>query len=882
MKMKWIMVGILIILPFLVYLNCLHNDFVFDDIPLISQNQGIKGLNKLPFIFGLKEKIGSYRPVRMASYALDYFINQHLWSRLKGLVGRYDGYDEGLNPFGYHFSNLVYHIITVLLVFLVVNALTANSLVAFLAALLFSVHPVHTESVAYISGRRDILSTLFYLLGFYFFIRYRASSKWKYSVLFLLCYLLALGSKEMAVTLPLLCFCYDIVRYLQVDIAERRPSSFKSIFRALKKVVITYRYFYLMFFIAAVGFTYYKVWVKSPSQRHSFYGENIYLHFLTVFKVIIHYLKLMFYPINLTADYSYNGFPLVSSPFEPATFATVLILVFILYGLGRLFTTFPLLSFGVIWWFLTILPVCHIFPHHELLAEHYLYLPSVGFFLCVALIITRGVEISKWRVVTSLSLCAVVALFSVRTVYRNQDWKNGTTLWEKTVKVVPRCVRAQNNLGVWYYKQGRYQEAMERHQVALGLNPDSADSYNNLGNVYLAIDLYKEAEDNYKRAIQIEPDYEKAYSNLGMVYIKEGRYKDASKKFSEALKLNKRFAYTHFGLGVLLIKYGNRSSRFNRPLINSAAKSFKKAIRLNPWFAEAHNNLGSIYHAQGKLQEAMQEFMLAVRLKPDLLEAHRNLAELYGIMGKKDKALEHYVRVFELSPESGETHYRLGVLYRDQTDYGKALAEFEKALALQFDYAEIHNELGIVYKAQGKYRQAVSEYKKALALSPGYVESYYNLALAYQSQGMDDEALECYQRAIKLKPDFSQALNNMGSLCARRGNYKKAINLFKKVIKINPDWALAHNNLGNVYRERGHYLEAIKEYEIATSLDSSYSDPQFNLAQVYLKDLKEVEKALYYYKKSIAVNPNHSRVAALKKKVASLENMIHQPLAHTE
>ena len=132
MKMKWVMVGILVFLPFLAYLNCLHNDFVYDDFRLVSQNRGIKGLHNLPRILGIKKKTGAYRPVRMASYALDYSINQHLWSQLKGLVGRYDGYDQGLNPFGYRFSNLVYHIITVLLVFLVVNALTGNNLVAFL------------------------------------------------------------------------------------------------------------------------------------------------------------------------------------------------------------------------------------------------------------------------------------------------------------------------------------------------------------------------------------------------------------------------------------------------------------------------------------------------------------------------------------------------------------------------------------------------------------------------------------------------------------------------------------------------------------------------------------------------------------------------------
>jgi len=877
MKMKWVMVGILVLLPFLVYLNCLHNDFVYDDFHLVSQNRGIKSLHNLPRVLGFKKKVGSYRPVRMASYALDYFIDQHLWSHFKSLAGSYDGYDKGLNPFGYHFSNLAYHIITLLLVFLVVNALTENSLVAFLAALLFSIHPVHTESVAYISGRRDILSALFYLLGFYFFIKYRTSSKWLYGALFGLSYLFALGSKEMAVTLPLICFCYDMVRYLQVDSAESKPNSFKNIFRAFKEVVVGYRYFYLMFLIAAACFTYYKVWIRSPSQRHSFYGENISLHFLTVAKVMVHYLKLMFFPLNLTADYSYNGFPLASSFFEPATFAAILILIFIFYGLWRLLNSFPLLSFGGLWWFLTLLPVCQIFPHHELMAEHYLYLPSVGFFLCVALVVTKGLEAGRWRKITCSSLCIVIIIFSLRTVYRNRDWKDAITLWEKTVKIVPRCVRAQNNLGVWYYKQGRYQKAKERHRIALGLNPDAVDSYNNLGNVYLALGLHREAEEHYKSAIQIEPDYEKAYSNLGMVYIKEKRYDEAEVQFRKAIRLNSRFANPYYGLA--LINIHTRDS-FEHPeyALYGAMMRLRRSIRYNHEFAEAHSNLGSIYIMEGRYDKAEQELITAIRLKPDLLEAHKNLAELYEIMGIKEKAIEAYARALKLSPESGEARYRLGILYRNGADYEKALAEFEKALALKFDCAEIHNEMGIVYRAQGDYRSAVSEYKKALSFSPDYVEACFNLALAYQSMGMGDEALKYYQEAIVLKPDFCQALNNMGGIYARKGNYEKAIKLFKKVVEIDPDHILAHNNLGNVYRGRGRHMEAIKEYKKAANLDSSYSDPHFNLAQMYLKDLNEIEKALYHYKKSIAIDPEHPRVAALKRKVESLEKMLHPPL----
>ena len=893
---RWYMMGILVLLPLLVYLNCLHNDFVYDDLHLVSHNQGIKGIQKVPSIFSLK-KLGSYRPVRMASYALDYSLNQQLWRHLEGMSGKDEGYEWGLNPFGYHFSNLLYHIITVLLVFLVINTLTGDHRVAFLVSVLFSIHPVHTESVAYISGRRDILSTLFYLIGFYSFMRWRTSLKWRYSVMCGVSYLLALGSKEMAVTLPLLCFCFDVVRYLQVESGEKGSSTLKRVLRVLKKVVVSHKYFYLMFFVAAAFATYYKVWIKSPSVRHSFYGEHIGLHVLTMAKVMVHYLTLMLFPINLVADYSYRGFPLASSLFEPSALMALLILVFIFYFFWRLLNSSPLLSFGIMWWWVTLLPVCQIFPHHELMAEHYLYLPSIGFLLVMALLVVEGIERGRWKQFVYSSLCIVIVLFSVRAVYRNGEWKDATTLWEETVKIVPHCVRAQNNLGVCYYTQGRYQEAKEKHQLALRVSPDHVDSYNNLGNACLALRLDKEAEEYYTRALELDPSYEKAHSNLGMVCIKKGRYQEALAHLTEATRLNPRFAYPYYGKGLLMLLLKNISKDSDSIQLNDAFKGsygiflkdvlknpdailwwaldqFKKAISYNPGFAEAYSNLASVYILRGQYEEAERALLTAIRLKPGLVEAHKNLIELYEIVGKKDKAAEARVNMLALAPESGENFYRMGVLYRSQGDYARALTAFRKALVLQYESAEIHNELGIVHRAQGDYKSAVSEYRKALSLLPEYAEAHYNLALTYQSMGIVDEALLHYQRALALKPQFPQALINMGSLYARKKDYEKAITLFKKVVELEPSSALAHNNLGNVYREKGNYREAIKEYETAAGVDATYSDPDFNLGQLYLKDLKETARALYHYKRSMAITPHHPRVAALKKEVENLEKVV--------
>ncbi|MCK5421977.1 MAG: glycosyltransferase family 39 protein, partial [Deltaproteobacteria bacterium] len=246
---KWTIfyLACLILLPSVIYINSLHNQFVFDDIPLILDNPSIRSLEKIPLrIASGIDKI-PYRPLRSITYAVDYQFS-------------------GLNPLGYHISNIILHILTSLLIYLTISALSGNSRIAFFAALLFAVHPVHTDSVAYISGRRDILSTLFYILGFYLFLESRKKKKSKLLILSLAAYLLAIASKEMAVTLPAIFFAYDLISSLpdEGSLANRLSNAFK-------KIISSYKIFYLTFLVPAILFTCYKVLLKSPSNKEGFY-----------------------------------------------------------------------------------------------------------------------------------------------------------------------------------------------------------------------------------------------------------------------------------------------------------------------------------------------------------------------------------------------------------------------------------------------------------------------------------------------------------------------------------------------------------------------------------------------------------------------------------
>ena len=633
---KWycLLAGVLA-LSLVCYLNSLTNQFVFDDITILRKNPTIRGIENIPSLLGLGTYGVSYRPLRMVSYALDYTLNETLWRN----VGGYSGKERGLNPFGYHLSNCVYHLVTSFLVFLVIYRLVASSRVAFLAASLFALHPVHTDSVTYISGRRDILFTLFYLLGFYFFLCYRVSKKLKLIIAFFLAYCLSLGSKEMGVTLPAIFLCYELVDNYSGKGNTINLNYFKELFLTFKRVIVQSKYLYSLVFLGTLAYSYYKVFIYSPSYRKSYYGESMLTTFLTVGKIVVHYVKLLLYPITLNADYYYNAFPLSPSLFDPATLFSFLLLGAMGYGVLRALVTHKMLAFGGMWFSITLLPVCHIFPHHELLAEHYLYLPSVGFCLIAALLMNSLLESKRYKNATYTSCVVLVLLFSLRIVDRNKDWKDGGTLWEKTVKTVPQCARAHSNLGLVYFEKGRVDEAIAEYTRAVAIKPDFPQAYDNLGIAYAKKGMFDEAIVEYKKAITLKAFYPEAYTNLGNAYGRKGRIDEAIAMYKIALVMKPSYALAHSNLGIAYAKKG---------MLDESIAEHRKALAIEPTLIEARTNLAVVYHQKGDLDQAIVTYTQALALDPRLAWVHSNLAAAYLKKEQYKLAITHCDRAIEL------------------------------------------------------------------------------------------------------------------------------------------------------------------------------------------------------------------------------------------
>ena len=554
-----------------VYYNSLHNEFLFDDLQTIVEQKSAGGPGEFAQLQALLRGRAAYRPIRSASYAFDYALS-------------------GLDPWGYHLSNVAYHTLSATLVFLIARTLFNQTGLALFTAILFAVHPVQTEAVTYLSGRRDVLSGLFVLLGFYIFLRYRQTGRAGYLGGVLLLYPLAFFSKESGIILPLLCFSYDVISRIQVKGRGGGLPPFREIWACAWSAVREARLLYLPLIVLAGGLAFYVLFLVRGTWVRTYYGGSLWFTGLTMARVFLQYIKLLIFPLTLNADYSYNAFPVTTSWADANALLAVLILVALGCGLLSILQSRPLVAFGGAWFFVALLPVSQIIPHHEMMAEHFLYIPSVGFFLMVAALFDPLVD--RPRVAPMLYAAGVVALLllSLRTVWRNADWRDELTLWGKTVQVAPQAARARNNLGAAYLRRGELTRAEAELEAAVQIKPDFAVAHGNLGKIFLDRDGLERAERELQTALRLKEDEVIPRLWLGAVYVRKGQMAEAEQQFRAALASPPYDAYAYNNLGVLFAKGGR---------VKEAESAFREALRRMPDLAEARQNLARLHRLQG-------------------------------------------------------------------------------------------------------------------------------------------------------------------------------------------------------------------------------------------------------------------------------------------
>jgi hypothetical protein len=522
------------------YSNILSGEFVFDDYLLVVSNPALPKVAARPWLAIFPSILG-YRPFRTLSYVLDYRL-------------------AGMTPWVFHVSNILYHWITACLVFLVTLRLTKDvdspSLgnedalavrgwrTAFFVACIWALHPVQTDSVSYIAGRRDVIGGLCLFLAFWAYLRFREAQPdniWRSGWLLLSCGVYGLGilSKESVLVLPALCWFYDVFREGFWESLRRRWGL----------------YFFVLLCGVAVLWYFAGAMLLKTVLNSSWHGGSLQGNFATVARIWTHYLSVLIFPRTLQADYSYDAFPVSHSFFEPEVLAALSILGIVASVACLLGRRRPLIGYGALWMVIAILPVSHLIPIKELVAEHYLYVPAFGFALIGGVLLDAACSpkstAATWAgrpiVVYGVVICLLV-LAGFRIRWRNQDWANEETLWTRTAQTAPRCVRAHYNLAGVFLRQQRVEEAEQEFTKVLALAPTHVDALAGFGEIAFQKRQYGRALAYALQAQTINARSFRVQYLLGWVKLALKNLDEAERHFKQAMALNPKAAMTYTGL----------------------------------------------------------------------------------------------------------------------------------------------------------------------------------------------------------------------------------------------------------------------------------------------------------------------------------------------
>lgn len=514
---------LLLFLAFIIYSNSLAGQFVYDDGYFIVKNIHIRNLENIPSFFVNPSAVAFselaqdvYRPLTTISYALDY----HFW---------------GLDVFGYHLENVLFHGLNAVLLYILLILIFENIPLAFLASLFFTCQPIQTEVVSWISGRSSVLFLFFYLASFICYVLYTKRRNKIYLVLSIVLCFKSLFSKEMAISLPLLLAAYEVYFGAREGLA--------------RKTLRLSPYFLLTAFFVAARFL-----VINRVSQTGWWGGSPYHTGLTMMVVMLDYVKLLIAPVKLCAFYVTTIYASITTPKVLASAAFLLIAiaaVFFLFNRSRR------ASFAISLFLITLLPVSNIVPLRALMAERFLYLPSIGFCILLALGLER---LSRARIklftfdarkLAIIAAAALVIFYSVRTMMRNEDWKTPIAITNSILKIDPLNPWGLMSLGVAYSAQEQYELALKPLTKAMILSSGYFAPRSVLGFCYLQLGRYDEAIKTLTEALTIKPDNLEALNSLGVAYAQSKRYEEAIKQFEHAVKVDPAFIDGYINLGAV-------------------------------------------------------------------------------------------------------------------------------------------------------------------------------------------------------------------------------------------------------------------------------------------------------------------------------------------
>lgn len=672
------------------YSSCFKGDFIkgWDDGAYLFENDYLHGFTaaNLKHMFTQEEQ-GNYHPLTMLTYAIEY--------KLFGLD----------NPVPYHIDNMILHLLITSLVFYFIFLLTGNYFISFVTMLLFGIHPIHVESVAWISERKDLLYTLFYLLSLVNYIKYTSEKPQKkylyYSLAF---FVVSCLSKGMAVSLAGVIILIDFYQNKKFD----------------KKTIVEK----IPFIVIAVFFGLLAVKMQGSSVQPDIPYTASERFRIVAYTVIAYFQKLLA-PVNLCGFYPYPSKPennTIASYFWFFPVAVAAITALAVYSLKYTKVIFFSLGFFLI----TIILVLQILPvGGASMADRYAYIPSIGFFLLMAYVLKTLVDYIKKNMKALTNI--VYVLFGLYCIWLPAKTFAYCKVWDGSIKF--------------------YADVLEKYPTCLLM-------HYNRGNELYKANKFDEALVDFKMNMDLDPKDYKPIQMVGAVYVKQQKYRDAIGLFNKVLKMK----------DTVFDAYNNRATAYAMLAINDSALSdFNMALQLRPTNADAKGNRELLIKNM-KISEENSVEAISKKIEEDPKNSKLHFQRGLQWYQKKeyDKALSDFDSAVELDSKYTDARYYRAIIYDMQNKGAEAIAEYTRVIALNPKYDGAYNNRGIEYGKAGKLDLALKDFEAVQAIKPDDKDAIYNIGFTYHLLKQDDKACEYIHKAANLgHVQAKQALNDM-------------------------------------------------------------------------------------------------------------------------
>jgi tetratricopeptide (TPR) repeat protein len=749
-------IGLMLLLTFIVYLNHFNNTFHFDDFHTIVNNANIRSLKNVPRFFkdgatmSVLPQNQAYRPVTVTSIAFDYWLAGDYYASY------------------FQTSTFIWFLLQgILMVFLFKNLFdkalqqNTNTYPALIAATWYMLHPANAETVNYIIARADVQSTMLVLLGLVLYI-YSPFCRKTYL------YLLAIGigvlCKPPAVMFAPLLFFYLLYFDAELSLSGLfKRANVNQVWTVFLKTLPSFIFCGVMYVVVD----------KMTPKTWEPGGSSPLQYLITQPFVILHYFAQFILPTGLSADTDWRLLPSIwDIRFFAGCLFIVLMIVAAFYS-AKNKATRPI-SFGIIWFFLTLLPTSSIIPLGEVLNDHRMYFPFVGLVISVTwsivLVLQKYRNAVNKRAIVVASV-VILALYAFGTYARNEVWHSEESLW---------------------------------HDVSIK-SPNNARGLMNYGLALLARQDYDGAENYFNKAAKIAPEYSFLYTNIGLIKEKKGDLTLAENYYKAGIKLGEKYPDPYTYYAAFLIKQFRFSEA--EPLLN-------QAIKISPLYIFPRTYLMQIYSTMGRWDELGKLATETLNISPDNPEI---LPYLQAAREKRDE-LDVEDEHIQKAPNA-EKFMALSLKNYDAKRFKQCVATAAEAVKVNPKYAEAYNNMGAGYIRLKQYQDAVKVLKVALQLKPDFVlaknnllhaansiaapgkpdglsaADYLELSLSYFNKGLFKQCIDACNNALAIDPNYYLAYNNICAANNQLAHWDEAIAAAKKGLQIKPDYQMLKNNL---------------------------------------------------------------------------------------